>query len=208
MDSTGILLATTNPAKQDRLRWTLEGLALHPVTPGELGLAIEGPEESGGTHEENARIKALEWSRRVSMPVVATDGGLTIPALGPNWSSLLTHRFAGELADDSARLAGLLKLMEPYKGCNRRASWVEALAVAMEGKVLASWRVEGATGVLLDDPGSGPHVPGFWVFSVWYFPELGKIYNELNDREREGINDHWSQLKHVVQSYFREGVER
>ena len=205
MEYTEILLATTNPAKQDRLRWLMEGLPLSLVTPADLGLNDKAPDEDGSTHSENARLKAEWWSRAGTMPAISSDGGLVVPALGRMWESIHTHRSAGYYADDQARLEHLIHLMSTYKGDKRRASWVEALAVADGGQVLGSWEVEGANGHLLDAPGPGPTVPGFWVFSIWYFPHLRKTYNELTEKELEDLNDHWSRLRSLVQQFFREG---
>lgn len=202
MQTHPILLATVNPAKQGRLGWLLEGLALEPTTPAQMGLGEGAPAEPGVSHEENARLKAQSWSSAAGMLAISTDGGLVVPALGDRWESLLTHRSAGDDAGDEARLEHLLRIMRPYRGLERRASWVEALAIAMEGRVLASWQVEGATGTLLENPGPGPEVPGFWVFPVWYFPDLGKTYNELNERELVQLDDHWSQLRTLVQRFF------
>ena len=203
MDSTSILLGTGNPAKQSRLRRLLVGLPLNITTPGEPGVVADAPDEQGATHEENARLKAEVWSRTRGTLAISSDGGLVVPALGRRWESLLTRRFAGEEADDEARLECLLRLMRPYRGQQREASWVEALTIAREGRTLASWQVEGATGLLLDEIGSSPVVPGFWVFSIWYFPELGKTYNALDEHELERLNDHWSQLKSLVQHFFQ-----
>lgn len=122
-----ILLATGNPAKQETLRWLLEGLPLTAVSPQELGLDSV-PDESGATHLEIAQQKAEEWSRASSMLVIASDGGLVIPTLGDNWESRFTHRFAGPAADDNERLRRLLELMHPYQGADRAASWIEAVA--------------------------------------------------------------------------------
>jgi XTP/dITP diphosphohydrolase len=197
-----ILLATGNPAKQQTLRWLLEGLSLAPVTPQELGLDSV-PEEEGETHEEIACRKAQEWSEAASMLAIASDGGLVIPALGNNWESRFTHRFAGPAADDAERLRRLLELMQPYQGQQREASWIEALAIADRGRVLASWELKGSTGVIAEDPGDSPPVPGFWVFSVWQFPQLGKTYNQLSPTEKEALDDHWTHLRHLVQDFFK-----
>ena len=137
-DNIPILLATNNPAKQDTLRWLLEGLALSPVTPQELGLEAD-PEEEGETHGDIARVKAREWSLASSMLSIATDGGLVIPALGKNWESRFTHRFAGPAADDAERSRRLLEFMRPHWGKDREASWMEALAIGNRGQVEASW---------------------------------------------------------------------
>ncbi len=200
---TPILLASGNPAKQLSLRWLLEGLPLSPVTPQQLGLESV-PEEEGDTHEIIARQKSLEWSLAASMMVIASDGGLVIPALGRHWESIFTHRFAGLAAAEAARQARLLELMRPYRGQEREASWVEALAIADRGDILASWELTGATGVIGESLGDSPQVPGFWVFSLWYFPQYGKTYNELSLLEQESLGDHWSLLRELVQGFFKD----
>ena len=96
---TPILLATGNPAKQQALRELLDGLPLQPVIPADLGLSAD-PEETAETHEAIAVEKAVEWSRLGGMLAIASDGGLVVPSLGPNWESRYTHRFAGPAADD------------------------------------------------------------------------------------------------------------
>ena len=201
-DLTPILLATNNPAKQDTLRWLLEGLPLSPVTPRELGLDLD-PEEEGATHEDIARLKAHEWSQAASMLAIATDGGLVIPALGHSWESRFTHRFAGPAADDAERSRRLLELMRPHRGQEREASWMEALAIGDRGEVSASWELKGGTGVIADGIGDAPQVEGFWVFSLWRFPQYGnRSYHQLSQGQREAMNDHWAQLRHLVQDFF------
>ena len=207
---TRILLATGNPAKQATLQWLLEDLPLETVTPGELGLTSV-PDEEGETHQAIARQKAGAWSRAASMLVIASDGGLIIPALGANWESRFTHRFAGADAGDRDRLRSLLELMRPYRGAEREASWIEAVAIADQGRVLTSWELTGATGLIADVSSKGPGenlakdpaVEGFWVFSVWRFPKFGKYYNQLTEAERQSLDDHWTQLRVRVQRYFQ-----
>ena len=196
-----ILLATGNPAKQKTLRWLLKGLALTPVTPQEIALDFT-PEETADTHEAIARMKAQDWSRASSMLSIATDGGLVIPALGENWESLFTHRFAGLEADDGDRRQELLNLLKPHQGDQRTASWVEALAIADPEQVLKSWNLQGSTGLIMEGPGDRPEVPGFWFFSMWYFPKFNKTYNQLTDEEKASLDDHWAQLKGLVQGFF------
>ena len=202
-----ILLATGNPAKQATLGWLLEGLPMELVEPKELGL-ISVPEEEGETHRAIAEQKASAWSEAASMLVIASDGGLVIPALGSNWESRFTHRFAGGAATDQDRLSRLLELMQPYRGAERAASWIEAVAIADQGRTLTSWELTGATGFIADTPSEEGVVPGFWVFSIWQFPKLGKYYNHLTESEREALDDHWAQLRTQVQEYFRRELPR
>ena len=164
MRQTTILLATSNPDKQQALQTILEGLSLSPVTPGHIGLEFN-PEERGETHLEVARDKAIQWSRASSNLAIASDGGLVVPALGSQWESLYTRRFVGEEpADDQTRVHRLLEMMRPYQGADRRASWVEALAIANRGRLLASWEVNGAAGVIAQEPPESlPDDSRFWV---------------------------------------------
>jgi cyclopropane fatty-acyl-phospholipid synthase-like methyltransferase len=48
-----------------------------------------------------------------------------------------------------------------------------------------------------------PGIDGFWAFSLWRFPALGKTYDQLTQEEREGLDDHWAQLRTKVQEFFR-----
>ena len=159
-------------------------------------------EELGDTHEAIARDKASRWSSMSGMLTIASDGGLVIPVLGPRWESRYTRRFAGPAADNEERLSRLLELMRPYGGKDRRASWVEALAVAHKGRVLVSWEVTGGCGYLDERPPGGP-LPEFWVFSVWRFPLFGATYNELTVEQRNSVGDHWGRLGRLVRRFFR-----
>jgi inosine/xanthosine triphosphate pyrophosphatase family protein len=202
IDKLPILLATTNPAKEQIFRRLLEGLPLSPMTPAQMGLEVFS-EEEGETHESIARTKAELWSQAGSMLAIASDGGLVIPALGSRWESRHTHRFAGPAADDAERLARLLELMRPFQGQEREASWREAVAIAHRGRILVSWELRGATGLIADRPDDYYKTPGFWAFSVWYFPRFGKTYPQLTPEERESLDDHWTRLRQLVQRYFR-----
>ncbi|PKB80198.1 MAG: hypothetical protein BZY88_09340 [SAR202 cluster bacterium Io17-Chloro-G9] len=199
-----ILLATGNNDKQQAFRRLLEGLPLSTVTPQDAGVGAV-PDEAGDSHLAIAEDKAVQWSKAASMLVIASDGGLVVPALGPLWESRHTHRFAGPAADDAERLERLLELMRPFKGKDRAASWVEALAIADNGRVLASWELAGASGMIANKRvGQGP-VPEFWALTVWRFPQFRKTYNQLTDEQRESINDHWTRLRWLVHEFFESG---
>ena len=53
-----ILIGTTNPSKVRYFEAMLADADVAFVTPGELGIADE-PQGTGGTPEENARLKAF-----------------------------------------------------------------------------------------------------------------------------------------------------
>lgn len=202
-----MLLATANPDKQRTFRWLLEGLPLNLVTPQDLSLTSV-PEEEGETHHAIARLKARQWSltgaQGGSMLAMASDGGLVVPVLGADWASLYTHRFAGDMASDADRVNRLLELLKPYQGADRRASWVESLAIAHRGRILASWEVEGASGFISEEaPVEMPEAQGFWAFSLWEFPQLDKKYGQLSSQELDSLDDHWVRLRRLVRRFFQ-----
>lgn len=199
-----ILLATGNADKQRMLRWLLEGLPLHPVTPADLAVSAD-PDESADTHEAIARAKAEDWSRVARIPAIASDGGLLVPALGANWESRYTRRFAGPAADDAERQRRLLELLQPYSGADRNAAFVEGLAIARRGQTVASWEVQGAAGRIVDtmaEAGDVTDGDGFWVFPLWRFDQYGLTYDRLTESQRADLGDHWSTLRSLVREFM------
>ena len=198
-----ILLATGNADKQRMLNWLLDGLPVSPVTPAEIGVSAS-PDESGDTHQAIAEAKAETWSQVAGIPAIASDGGLLVPALGANWESRYTRRFAGPAADDAERQRRLLALLEPYSGTDRQAAFVEGLAIAEGGRTIASWEARGATGYIVDDladAGDATSGDGFWVFPLWRFPEYNRTYDRLTQAERASLGDHWDTLRSSVREF-------
>ena len=199
-----IMLASTNPAKIDRLRDCLSGWPFHFNTVDKLP-PHDPPEESGDTHREIAESKALEWARIGGCLAIASDGGIDIPALGPNWNSLLTRRAAGEYATDQDRITHLLALMERLESDEERsATWQEAVAIADPDHIVQTWEVSGPTGVVQRKP-SPSRIEGFWLASLWHFPEKAKTYTELTQQELTQIGDPWLNLKTKIQTWLNTG---
>ena len=199
-----ILLASTNPAKIDRLRDCLAGWPFQFLTVDKLP-PHKPPEESGHTHREIAESKALEWARIGKCLAIASDGGIDIPALGPNWDSLLTRRAAGEHATDQDRIEHLLALMEHLQSEEERlATWQEAVAIADPDRIVQTWEVSGPTGVVQRKP-STSRIEGFWLASLWRFPQKNKTYTELTSDELHAIGDPWLNLKSQIRAWLSHG---
>jgi inosine/xanthosine triphosphate pyrophosphatase family protein len=154
--------------------------------------------ETSSTFAANAIGKAEAISRRQpSQVVAATDGGLLVPALGDQWDPLRTHRFAGPDTSAADRARALLRLAADLRGVDRVVGWQEALAVAVDGRHLASWVAESPPGELattLHESLLGAE-PGFWVPAIWRCPECGgKRLADLTPDEEGTRLDHWMQL--------------
>ncbi len=202
-----ILLATGNPAKGAKLRWLLDGLGLEPATLAEHP-DLRLPDETSGTFRANAELKAIAASRACDGLAIASDGGVVIPALGDAWDALRTGRAAGPGATDEAKARHLLALMAAKRGDDRRVSWSEAVAVADRGMLTGAWGAAETSGVLTETYDPAQAIPGFWVYSLWYFPQAGKRYVELTAAELEGQDRTWMALREQVRRFFQEGRAR
>ena len=69
-----VLLGTTNPSKVERFSYLLRGYDIEFLTLNDLCIKDE-PEETGGTPEENARIKAYYYGKYFDS-VICSDSGL------------------------------------------------------------------------------------------------------------------------------------
>ena len=200
-DRRTILLATSNPAKRRKLAWLVDGLGYCPRTPGDYPPAAE-PEEIGRTHREIAANKALFWSVREDGLAIASDGGARIPALGDRWDSLRTRRAAGPDADDRRRAEHLLGLMRGREGAERDVIWVEGLALARRGELLASWEAEGRLGRLVTCYDPDAIAGGFWMAGLLHVPRFNKVYARLTPTELAEVDDGWNELRRRVRAFL------
>ena len=195
-----ILLATSNPAKAAKLRWLLDGLRFSPEDLS-THRQITLPDETGGSFAANARLKAEAASAAFGGLALASDGGVVIPALGAAWEPLRTGRAAGAGATDADKAHHLLRLMEGFTGPDRAVQWYEAVALADRGTLVASWEAAETRGRLTEryDPANAK--AGFWVYSLWLFPELGRRYVDLTAAELEAVDATWMALRTAVQAW-------
>jgi XTP/dITP diphosphohydrolase len=194
---TRLFLASSNPGK---LREFREAAALRSVTvealPGFAGLTI--CVEDGTSFEENARKKALHYSRNSPGWVFADDSGICVDALN-GAPGVYSARFAGPQATDeqnNQRLLAEIRQVEVQRRAqagtasrqqglfNRAAHYICVIALAEAGQALTV--VEGrAGGVIIDEPrGTG----GFGYDPYFYYPPLGKTFAEISPEEKFAVS--------------------
>ncbi len=199
-----VLLATTNPAKAARLHVLAAGAGITLID----GSSIASPpevEEDAASHLANAIRKAVVWSRERSEVALASDGGLAIPALGGDWSSLVTRRGTGGDVSDEEHAARLLRRMRDLRGDQRAAHRVEAVALGRDGALLGAWEASGLHGRIADDyvpPPGG--TGGFWIPGLWVSDASGKREWELSEADLAAEDDPWLALKPLL----RDLIER
>ncbi len=185
-----LLLATRNPDKQRKLLWVVAGLpfAVHFPPSGAQ------PPETGQSHRDNAVQKALWWSERVAGLVLASDGGVHIPALGEGWRSVQTRRGSGARSD-AERTADLLARLEGREGAARTAVWREALALAEAGRLIGAWEAEGPPLRIAARPGGTRPEGGFWLDRLLADPASGRTLAELSPAELRRLDRAWRILR-------------
>ena len=174
-----LLIATTNPNKIREIRPLLDGLPFEIVTLADLD-PIPEPDETGATFWENARIKALAYSRGAGLVSVAEDSGLVIDAMDGE-PGVLSARFLGANASYPDRFAQILRRIE---GKPRSARFVTGLAVAHGNEILFETEtvVEGEIAAAA----AGAH--GFGYDPIFRYPPLNVTTAELSGDDKAAVS--------------------
>ena len=189
-----LVLATRNRAKADQLRELLAGLDVE-LSDGASDPDAPDAEEEGDSHLGIAIGKAVAWSRALEALVVASDGGLSIPALGDGWSSLITRRGMGADVPDEERARRLLRRMRDLDGERRACWWTEAVAVARAGELVGAWEANGLEGYIAYEfvpPEDGTN--GFWVGGLWVTRDGARRW-ALTPEDTMRLGDPWMSLR-------------
>jgi XTP/dITP diphosphohydrolase len=194
---TQLVIATRNAGKLREFRELLIPLESKVLSLADLSIDAEF-EETGNSFAENARLKALAYSGLTRLPVLADDSGLEVDALGGR-PGIHSARYAGPGASDSDRIRKLLGELEKSGG-GRDARFVCSLALAQEGVVLLEAEGE-CRGLIANEPRG---TRGFGYDPVFYFPELGKTYAELDPEEK----NRYSHRARAAASLLRQIVHR
>lgn len=182
-----IFFATTNKTKLEYLAVWCERLDYERLTPLDIDKGLWPKfEENGRTLEKNAIIKAKNWSNTVKDAfVIGHDCGVKIPALGDKWEEAMTRRqVGGDATDNLGKINQLLEMMKDLKGEKRLIQWSDAIAVALNGKVLGSKTLPCPVGYVIEKLPDNPKImPGAPLATVEYKPDFGKVYSELSEEE-------------------------
>lgn len=206
-----IYLATTNAGKLRELREAAQpcGVEVEALP----GLASIPPAvEDGVTFEENARIKGEYYSRYADGGLVlAEDSGLEVEQLqgapgvySARYAAILKSGLAGhENSDDEANNKALIAQLERLPPGPHAGRYVCVMALAREGKILATFRGE-AEGELITTPrGTG----GFGYDPLFYFPKLGKTFAELPLAEKRRHSHRGQAFLRFVEWYTRAAAQ-
>ena len=140
-------------------------------------------DETGGTYDENACLKAAAFMKSSGLASLADDTGLEVDALD-GAPGLHSKRYAPESgATDADRRKLLVKNLEKYPSpWSARFKCSVALALPEGSMQIAQGACEGE--IISEERG----MQGFGYDSIFYFTELGKTMGELNLSEKNRIS--------------------
>jgi XTP/dITP diphosphohydrolase len=205
-----IYIATSNPGKLRELKEAAQSMGVDVESLPGFG-AIAPAVEDGATFEENARIKALYYSRFFpGKLVLAEDSGLSVDEL-QGAPGVYSARYAATLAqrgqdpslhensDDQENNRALIAQLERLPNKNHAGKYVCLIVLAREGEVLATFQGE-AHGELITTPrGAG----GFGYDPLFYFPSLGKTFAELGLEEKRGYSHRGQAFRRFLDWYLK-----
>jgi XTP/dITP diphosphohydrolase len=177
-----LLVATTNPGKLREILPLLAGTRARIVTLADLP-PMTAPEETGATFWENARLKALAYSRASGLLTVAEDSGLVIDALGGE-PGVRSARFLRDDASYPERFDEIFRRLRDIPGSPHAARFVTALAMA-DGASLVFETEARIEGVLAPAPEG---VLGFGYDPIFRYPPFGKTTGELTLAEKAAVS--------------------
>lgn len=182
MSAKRILIATRNPGKVREFAQALEPQGFQVF--GMDALSDTGEiEETGETFAANARLKAEGYSSRTDMLVLADDSGIEVDALD-GAPGVQSARYGGPELDDDGRSRLLLRELEGVPDERRTARFRCVLAVARDGKTLATF-----DGVI---EGRINHAPegenGFGYDPLFFHPPSGCTTAQLTPVEKQKVS--------------------
>ena len=188
-----LLLATNNQGKLRELRASLAGLPLELVTPADIRLELDVPED-GSTYAGNASKKALAFALASGLTALADDSGLEVEALdgAPGLYSarygapLRLPPFSGKMGGRGGDADRRAFLLQNLRGQPRPWSARFRATVAVAGPGGSVQIVEGTCEgeVIPEERGAG----GFGYDPIFLLSELGKTMAELPEETKNRLS--------------------
>jgi len=186
-----IILATGNGHKVEEIKGVLKGLDVK-IIPMTSFPGYPETVEDGKTLEENASKKAKEAVEFFKKWTIADDSGLEVDCLN-GAPGVYSARYAGEKCSYEDNNKKLIKALKDIPDDKRTAKFRTVIAVASpEGKVLL---VEGKIFGIIKTYIAG--INGFGYDPVFYIPEYGKTFAELDSEIKNSISHRAKALQKV-----------
>ena len=177
-----LLIGTRNTGKFNELSALLSESNCLLLSLNDLGLDTE-VEETGSSFEENAALKAREYSRLSGLPTLADDSGLEVGVLGGE-PGILSSRYAGPGATDTERIAFLLQRLDNIPQEMWLARFRCAIAIVFPEQQMEFYLGE-CRGRIISKPRG---LNGFGYDPVFVPEGLDRTMAELSAQEKNGVS--------------------
>lgn len=177
-----LVAATNNKGKYAEIKRILEPLGFDVITLREAGVSVN-PEETAGTFEGNARIKARAALKACGRPVIADDSGLAVDALGGR-PGVYSARYAGPGATEEQKIAKLLSELKNIPAQERTARFVCCVCCALPDGTLLEARGVCEGSIAFEPAGSG----GFGYDPVFIQKTTGTLFSELAGQQKDALS--------------------
>lgn len=175
-----LLIATTNQHKLIEIRDLLAGIPVNFRTLLEFS-SIQEPEETGATFAENARLKAVYYSRKTGEQSISEDSGLEIDALD-GAPGVLSSRFNGTSYPD--KFSAIYKQLRERNADGSTARFICCVAVANGQQIEFETRgnIEGQ--IAAKPKGTD----GFGYDPIFFYPSYDRTLAEVSLTEKAAVS--------------------
>lgn len=189
------VIASNNEKKAAELERILKPLGVSVKTAAELGISLDGVEETGLTFKENAEIKADAALKKTGLPSIADDSGLMVDALGGR-PGVYSARYADTDEDKINKLMGELAATGSE---NRTAHFACVICCAFPDgrKIFAYGKCDGNIGY-------APRGNNGFGYDPIFFVEGNKTFAELTDTQKDAMSHRGKALRELSELLRKE----
>lgn len=194
-----LLLATTNTKKLKEIGEILADFSVQCLNLRDFP-DLRPVEETGGTFEENAKIKALGYAGQTGVLTLGEDSGICCDALD-GAPGVYSARFSGEFHSDEANNAKLLEMMQNVPDGKRTAYYESAIALAEPAKLIGVVRGQVHGVITRDLRGVG----GFGYDPLFFYPSYQKTFGEVSAEMKHRVSHRGQALakfRELFRNYF------
>ncbi len=146
--------------------------------------------EKESTFLENARGKAVAYSRDWDGLTLAEDSGLEVAGLD-NAPGVYSARFAGPDASDDANIDQVLILLKNKPRTQRKARFVSCMVLARQKTIIKE--ITGDVHGVITEKRLGSS--GFGYDPIFFYPPLGKTFGQLTAKEKNRVSHRGKAMK-------------
>ena len=181
-----LLIATHNKGKLMDFKNLLESFGFELISLADANIDQEA-DENADTFEENSYNKAKFYAHLSGVLTLADDGGLEIAALD-NKPGVHTRRWESETPlTDKELIDKILDKMKDLKKDERQAV-LRTVITVYDPETSNHVQTEGVINGSIVDALDLDIIEGYPVRSLFYIPQIAKVYGELSLTEKDSVN--------------------